>query len=77
MLTRRCLVVEWVVALSGQSAYQVVSGMHYMWCSVGSAAERPERSRLASKNFLVLVPTDPDFIPPAGTHGRAAELLRV
>src|SRR5712692_2828594 len=32
---------------------------------------------LLNTNYLVLVPTDPDFIPPTDTHGRAAELLRV
>ncbi len=48
-----------------------------MECSVGSAVERPEGSHIVCTNYLVLVPTDPDFIPPTDTHGRAAELLRV
>lgn len=47
-----------------------------MECSVGRAAERPEGSHIVSTNSLVVVPTDPDFIPSTDTHGRAAELLR-
>src|SRR3989442_778952 len=58
-------------------AYPVVSGRHHMYCSVGSAAERPEGLHIVSTNYLVLVPTDPDAHPATDTHGRAAELLRV